>query len=410
MPKAFLIRKKISAKDFFTSAHWRPETPPPSPEEELRNAAAAAAATAAAVAAAASAAAATAASGLSAVTSALSAPSTSGLSPMVSSAASSSHHSTASSSNAGPSAPARSMLTANSPFLSSSSSMMLPPAHLSPVSSAGAHSPNNMMFSSPNGSSLLHSSMTNTPNHAHLELQMQKMSFDSNNNSVAMDQHNRAAATAAAAAAAAAAAGFGLFHSPLLALNLTCPSSVLRRSQQAEHDEIDDDDEDADDDDEDEPNEDQCLDLSKNSHTHQFHQSRLMQQAAVSAAVSAQSMDSPFGSISSPFASSSTLPMHLASSLPSPFASHASSLFSSAVLKQNYHHSSPLSSVTFGDHSMHNHLLISSGPSSIGSKSSSPMLMQMNEHSNDSHSSGASSGLFHLPVSVDMNIPTSGTS
>ncbi|RWS31569.1 hypothetical protein B4U80_07658 [Leptotrombidium deliense] len=34
MPKAFLIRKKISAKDFFLSQQWRPDTPPPSPEDE----------------------------------------------------------------------------------------------------------------------------------------------------------------------------------------------------------------------------------------------------------------------------------------------------------------------------------------------------------------------------------------
>ena len=34
MPKAFLIRKNISAKDFFNTQQWRPVTPPPSPEDE----------------------------------------------------------------------------------------------------------------------------------------------------------------------------------------------------------------------------------------------------------------------------------------------------------------------------------------------------------------------------------------
>lgn len=41
MPKAFLIRKKLSAKDLFNQAYlqdsciYQPDTPPPSPEEEL---------------------------------------------------------------------------------------------------------------------------------------------------------------------------------------------------------------------------------------------------------------------------------------------------------------------------------------------------------------------------------------
>ncbi|RWS16142.1 protein ovo-like isoform X2 [Dinothrombium tinctorium] len=34
MPKAFLIRKKISAKDFFLTQQWRPDTPPPSPDDD----------------------------------------------------------------------------------------------------------------------------------------------------------------------------------------------------------------------------------------------------------------------------------------------------------------------------------------------------------------------------------------
>jgi len=33
MPKAFLIRKKLSAKDFLQQNYWQPDTPPPSPEE-----------------------------------------------------------------------------------------------------------------------------------------------------------------------------------------------------------------------------------------------------------------------------------------------------------------------------------------------------------------------------------------
>lgn len=35
MPKAFLIRKKINAKDFFNTQQWRPVTPPPSPEDDI---------------------------------------------------------------------------------------------------------------------------------------------------------------------------------------------------------------------------------------------------------------------------------------------------------------------------------------------------------------------------------------
>lgn len=44
MPKAFLLRKKLAAKDFLNQSTWSsnniysPDTPPPSPEEELNNA------------------------------------------------------------------------------------------------------------------------------------------------------------------------------------------------------------------------------------------------------------------------------------------------------------------------------------------------------------------------------------
>ena len=34
MPKAFLIRKSISAKELYLSFQWRPVSPPPSPEDE----------------------------------------------------------------------------------------------------------------------------------------------------------------------------------------------------------------------------------------------------------------------------------------------------------------------------------------------------------------------------------------
>lgn len=34
MPKAFLIRKNISAKELYLSSQWRPVTPPPSPDDE----------------------------------------------------------------------------------------------------------------------------------------------------------------------------------------------------------------------------------------------------------------------------------------------------------------------------------------------------------------------------------------
>ncbi|KAI1306513.1 Transcriptional regulator ovo [Halotydeus destructor] len=37
MPKAFLIRKKISARELYLSSQWRPVTPPPSPDDDDAN-------------------------------------------------------------------------------------------------------------------------------------------------------------------------------------------------------------------------------------------------------------------------------------------------------------------------------------------------------------------------------------
>src|SRR5690606_20290282 len=99
-----------------------------------------------------------------------------------------------------------------------------------------------------------------------------------------------------------------------------------------------------------------------------------------------------------------------------------------SVIKQsgNYHHHNS----SFGEHHSHPHLQspvtsVGSGPlplstpafsvSPVNSKSSSPMMMlQLGEHSNDSHSSSSGGGsfggmgLFGMPQSSELSPPTNG--